>query len=88
MMVGTTSAHVARTHLPGAVDARCEIEDMIGNNDEGGVEDNDKSADESDEGDIEEDIGPVSGSRALSSVKLASHRGGLIDLLNPSRSVN
>ena len=91
MLVGTTSAHVAQTlHkcLPRAVGAEGEIKDMRGNgkdyegSNESDEEDNYRSDDESDEGDIEEDIGPVSGSRALSSVMLASQRGGLVDVLS------
>ena len=67
MMVGTTLAYMARTphqDLPGS-DSEPEVEDGHWRDDES----------DSDDKEDDNDVGPVSGPRALSSVTLASRRG-------------
>jgi hypothetical protein len=79
MMVGTTSAYMARTlhkHLPGTVGGDVEVTVT--------VEDQNESDDEGD-GNLKEDdtdVGPVSGPRALSSVTLASRYRMLVQLFH------
>jgi hypothetical protein len=79
MMVGTTSAYIARTlhkHLPGTVQVGSEVEVVVT------VEDNQGESEVEGDGNLKEDddsedVGPVSGPRALSSVTLASRYGKL-----------
>ena len=72
MMVGMTSAYMAWTlhgHPPGFIGSEAKVEDDQENGDDQSDGDTD---DEGDDNEEDDNVGPVSGPRALSSVTLTS----------------